>query len=99
MERLEPRPSAEELKRKVLEQFLVEYEEKMLEETLYAPEELDLIEKLRQGEKIRWDVQGGDLLAKISQNFRLTPEEGIALRIEIFENAPVPTWYEEENNH
>lgn len=90
-------PNREDIKRKVLEVFLEKYEEKMLEETLYAPDELDLIEKVRQGEKIRWDVQGGDLLAKISQDFRLTPEEGIALRLQVFENPTVPDWYEQEN--
>lgn len=87
----------EELKQAVLEQFLVKYEEKMISESgLYDEDDLSMIEKLAQGEKIRWDVQGADLLAKICQDFRLTSEEGIALRVQIFEDAKVPGWYTEE---
>ncbi len=87
----------EELKQAVLEQFLVKYEENISSDSsLYDEEDLSVIEKLRQGEKIRWDVQGADLLAKICQDFRLTPEEGIALRVHIFENAKVPDWYNKE---
>ncbi len=87
----------EELKQAVLEQFLVKYEEKISSDSdLYADEDLSMIEKLRQGEKIRWDVQGADLLAKICQDFRLTPEEGIALRVQIFEDAKVPDWYNKD---
>ena len=88
--------SREEIKQRVLEQFLIEYAAKMqVEPDLYADNADDIIDNLRQGEKIKWDVQGADLLAKISQDFRLSPEEGIALRVQVFEDAKVPTWYKE----
>ncbi len=98
MPNFEKSSSREEIKQKVLAQFLIEYEAKMqAEPDLYDEEDLSAIEKLAQGEKIKWDVQGADLLAKICQDFRLGPEEGIALRVQIFEDAKVPDWYNKDS--
>jgi len=88
--------SRENIKTQVIDRFLLEYEAKMhAEPDLYDANDLVMLDKLRQGEKIKWDVQGADLLAKISQDFRLSPEEGLSLRECVFENAILPGWYTE----
>lgn len=97
MSSFETSPIRETIKQKVLDKFLAEYSEKMHSEPdLYDADDLARLEKLAQGEKIQWDVQGADLLAKICQDFRLSPEEGIALRVQVFADAKVPAWYENQ---
>ena len=73
-------------KSKVVEQFIIELED-MITDPKYKHISFDtsVIEKLTQGQKIKWDKWTEQLLIKVGQDFRLTWQEIDELKKKIFE--------------
>lgn len=82
MEKIEQK----DVKKEAVKQFIIEMEDMITDPKFgYLDFDTTVIDKLRQGQKIKFDKWFEQLLVKVAQDFRLTWQEIDLLKKEIFE--------------